>query len=319
MTGVLPDYDRCPCCARPFRYVQGFDPAEKVHNRTEQVLVPEIDRDPLYRRCPYCLARWHRYPTGHRLRRAAEPWVSTWPAHGFRDVHDAWSEGVVQVALGTVNGGRVEVHPAARHGEEEHSADHPFELTVYVLTAWNPHGLPQPLIVNLEQDDRLQEVLRAWGLQSRQAAVRAPDWQWAERSIAIRDTAESDVLEAARYVTQPALYRWTRDRLDVLSTELGLEPIHSFAVTAHIVPSRICPMRAVKKTPQEPHVCRNPGGPWISASIHEAARWNHHRQTLLRALGCDVCNGGPADGPAGRAVPIRGQLVPSRYGPARYL
>src|SRR5262249_25135390 len=156
--------------------------------------------------------------------------------------------------------------------------------------------------------DRMREVLRVRGMHTRPAGVRAPDWQWAERSIAILGADEGDVLAAARYVAQPAFYRWTPGRLVVLSTELGAEPIHRFAVTAVLVPSRICPMRAVKGAPPEPHVCRNPGGPWISASIHESARWNHHRQTLLRALGCDVCDGGPADGPGGHAVPLRGQL-----------
>ncbi len=318
MTGVLPDYDRCPCCGRPFRYVHLRDPKEEVHNSTEQVVVPELDPEPLYRRCPYCLARWHRYAEGHPLRAVAEPWVAAWPAHGFRNAYGAWADGIVQVARGTVGGGRVEVRPATEQDEAPGLRDHLLEETVHVLTAWNPYGRSRPLAVNLSHHAQLRDVLRDLGWHTRPAGARAPDWQWAERSIAILGVAESDVAEVARDFGQPAFYRWTNDRLHVMSADGGAEPLHSFDVTAHSVASRICPMRAVKGAPQEAHVCRDPGGPWISASIHESARWNHHRQTFLRALGCDVCNGGPADGPGGRAVPLYAQLVPSRYGPARY-
>ncbi len=290
-----------------------------MHNSTEQVVVPEIDPEPIYRRCPYCLARWHRYATGHPFRSAAEPWVAQWPAHGFRETHQAWAEGVVQVALGTVGGGRVEARPATEHGAgDATAADHPFEQTVHVLTAWNPYGRSRPLAVNLSRHARLRDLLRDLGWHTRPAGVRAPDWQWAERSIAVLGVAESVVAVVARGCGQPAFYRWTPGTLTVVSTDPNDEPLHTFTVAVSIVPRRLCPMRAVKDAPQEPYVCRNPGGPWISASIHEAARWNHHRLTFLEALGCDVCNGGPADGPAGRAVPSRSQLVPSRYGPARY-
>ena len=141
----------------------------------------------------------------------------------------------------------------------------------------------------------------------------------AQRPLAVNLSRHARLRDLLRDLGQPAFYRWTPRTLTVVSTDTNEEPVHAFTVAVNIVPGRLCPMRAVKNAPQEPYVCRNPGGPWISSSIHEAARWNHHRLTFLEALGRDVCNGGPACGPAGRAVPSRSRLVPSRYGPARHL
>jgi len=153
--GVLPDLDRCPCCNRALVYVDGDNPSRARHNSTRQVSVVG-HAEPLYRQCPHCDARWHRYPRRHPLRSAA-----------------------------TVSAG-----------------------------------------------------------------------------------AEADVLALARRFEQPAVQRWTDGSLAVLASGTGDLVVEPTGALTTRVDSRICPMRAVRGEPQEDDVCRDPGGPWVRASMH---------------------------------------------------
>ena len=49
-----------------------------------------------------------------------------------------------------------------------------------------------------------------------------------------------------------------------------------------------CPMQ---QAPAAGQYCHMRGGPWTSASIHAAAGWQHHRDLLVAAVGCDTCAG----------------------------
>jgi hypothetical protein len=77
--------------------------------------------------------------------------------------------------------------------------------------------------------------------------------------------------------------------------------------------SPACPMRARDATRV---VCRNPGGPWVSASIHESARWRHQREVLPVTIGY-ICQGASTDGPGGSSVEVSPKTVASRYGPCK--
>jgi hypothetical protein len=51
---------------------------------------------------------------------------------------------------------------------------------------------------------------------------------------------------------------------------------------------RRCPMQAA---PDRGEYCRMGGGPWTSASISAAADWQDQSDRLVKALGCDTCEG----------------------------
>ena len=38
--------------------------------------------------------------------------------------------------------------------------------------------------------------------------------------------------------------------------------------------------------------CKNPGGPWVGASIHLAAFWSVQRKVAIELLGCTSCHDG---------------------------
>lgn len=309
--GVLPDLDRCPCCNRALVYVDGDNPSRARHNSTRQVSVVG-HAEPLYRQCPHCDARWHRYPRRHPLRSAATAYVNAWPAHGFRDLAAAWSDGVIRLSVG---GEPYDLRRAtATHDAptEPLSADRP----VYVVTAWNPGGAAASLASNQARQRALESEVGRRGWASCPASSYDVDLRWAESAIAVSAGAEADVLALARRFEQPAVQRWTDGSLAVLASGTGDLVVEPTGAVTTRVDSRICPMRAVRGEPQEDDVCRDPGGPWVSASMHESLRWRCQREVLLDALSCDVCRGGPPQG-RGRPIAVSPRLVASRYGPAR--
>lgn len=308
---VLPDLDRCPCCNRALVYVDGASPSRARRNSTQQVSVAGF-ADPLYRQCPHCDARWHRYPRRHPLRSAATAYVDEWPAHHFRSVESAWADGVIRVA---VQGQLYDLRRVAAADDvpaEPLASDQP----VYVVTAWNQGGVAATLTSNQTRQTALESEVRRLGWASCPAGSYDVDFRWAERAIAVSTTDEADVLALARRFEQPAVQRWYDSQLSVLATETGALIGEPTATVTTRVDRRICPMRALKGDPQEDEVCRDPGGPWVSASIHESLRWRCQREVLLDALCCDVCRGGPPQG-RGRPIAVYPQLVASRYGPAR--
>lgn len=140
--------------------------------------------------------------------------------------------------------------------------------------------------------------------------------RWAERAVAVSSADEADVLALGRQFDQPGVQRWYEDRLAVLVPRTGDLLGQPTATVTTRVDSRTCPMRAIASAPQEDRVCRDPGGPWVSASIHESLRWRSQRELLLDPLGCDVCGAAPPLGQGG-PIAVFPQQVASRYGPAR--
>ncbi len=115
-------------------------------------------------------------------------------------------------------------------------------------------------------------------------------------------------------VPQAAVVRWTRDALEVLDS--GARVVSRSGWTFDQLRSRPCP---VPRPDPGDTVCRDPGGPWISASIKASAKWRADRDTVLRSLGCDVCDSGRPAGPGGKPILLWPRTVPNRYGGPAYL
>lgn len=109
--------------------------------------------DPLYRQCPHCGARWHRYSRLHWLGSAATPYVDGWPAHHLRSVEAAWSDGVVRL---TVGGRPYEVRRPTAGADGIPAEPLVVDRPVYVLTAWNPGGRAATLTSNHARQTALE-------------------------------------------------------------------------------------------------------------------------------------------------------------------
>ena len=266
--------------------------------------------EPLYRECRSCGVRWHRHAPGSELRVAAETHVGQWPAFGRRHTEDAWGPTPFRVFEGAHG---FDVVPATNG---ECSAATGYDSAVYVVTAWNPDGQPSTLTRNLELHRQMHADVRARGWDAREVATYDEDLRWAEQSLLLVGVDQAAACALALEYAQPGLIQWGQTGVTMLAagTGIALTPPVSMSIMANTSPA--CPMRTIRGETQEEFVCRNPGGPWVSASIHESARWRHQRAMLLSTIGCNVCQGAPAEGPAGEALTISPHAVASRYGPA---
>jgi len=246
------------------------------------------------------------------LRGVAEPYVDAWPAFGYRLPSDAWFPTAMRIFDGAQ---AFDVLPKATNDTSHIVA--PFAGPVYVVTAWNPGGRPATLAQNEALQRRMDADVRHRGWHVRQTAVFDTELRWAEESTALLGLSEHDAVTLAREYAQPTLLKWSEAGVTVLTSDTGTTLGAAVPVTIRRRSGPTCPMRTIAGDSQEDVVCRNPGGPWVSASIHESARWRHQRAMLLSTIGCSVCHGGPSDGPGGRSLDVYPQLVASRYGPGR--
>ncbi|MEV5409591.1 DUF3293 domain-containing protein [Thermopolyspora sp. NPDC052614] len=292
---------RCPGCGVFFN-VMNLGPREPVIEAFPGVY---------YARCPHCKVRWHVHPLGTAERDLADPFVAERPAVQL-DLAAAWTGAVLRL---TLDDHILRVGPAAG-GPDADEIPHPLDEVAHVLTGWNPGGLPGRLAHNLDAHQRLLDELRERGLRLwTDAACHHPEFAWAERSVVVVGAEESLVLEVARRFGQPAVLRWTVGLLTPIGTRTWEPLADGDPVVVTRLPQRPCVMTGEARD----EVCRNPGGPWISRSIHFGAEWNDRRACLYAALGCDTCHGGRAGGVVGMAVGDVSieRSVPSRYGLAR--
>ena len=263
--------------------------------------------DALYRACRPCGARWHRHPPSNALRATAEAFVEEWPAFGFRPALTAWSPTPFRVFD---DPGAYDVIPT---GSGEDSAVTGRDAPAYIVTAWNPSGQPKTLKRNRDLHRQLRADVRHRRWDMCEVATYDPALRWAEQALLLMNVSEVGAARLARTYSQVALLRWDQTGVTTLSSDnrTAMTPPNPIAISRDTFG---CPMRTIEAEPQQQVVCRNPGGPWVGASIHESARWRHQRQMLLATIGCNVCGSAPADGPPGEAIYASPMIVASRYG-----
>jgi hypothetical protein len=99
---------------------------------------------------------------------------------------------------------------------------------VHAVTAWNPGGQRADPVANARADGRLRHELAAAGAEIVDAEGRSPDGSWAERSVAVADRSEAEVLALARRYGQAAVYRWTPDHRAVVWCDDRPDDVHGW-------------------------------------------------------------------------------------------
>jgi hypothetical protein len=105
------------------------------------------------------------------------------------------------------------------------------------------------------------------------------DWQTRTLDIARQKGVTTVVRVQGGAWEVLALTHAVRPRVDVVTSA-------ACSITRDV--EHRCPMQ---QTPDAGQYCRMRGGPWTSASIHAATGWQHHRDLLVAAVGCDTCEG----------------------------
>lgn len=138
------------------------------------------------------------------------------------------------------------------------------------------------------------------------SASTSPDRQWVEKGAVLKRVDEEEAVSTAAFHGQDFVLRWDDDGLTPLPTRDGVDVGGGDPVAVQLAPALTgCPMRRGADG-----VCKMYGGPWTSSSISAAYFWKRHREMLLDAFGCDVCEGEGGRGPIG-AVDL---FTPSRDG-----
>jgi len=184
-----------------------------------------------------------------------------------------------------------------------------------VLTAWNPGGRPSSLKANLAAQRRLVRRLRWSRAVVRVGATCDGDLRWAEQAVVLTDVDPATVTDLARRFDQPAYLRVINGLMAPVDRVRG-EPVCPPVPVVAVPEVAGCPVSSDDIVPGG--VCRDPGGPWVSASMHESLRWTLRRDLLLATLGCGICHGRPpARATRGGPVAVSEQVIASRYGPGR--
>lgn len=102
---------------------------------------------------------------------------------------------------------------------------------VHVVTAWNPGGRAADPVRNARADRALRAELAGLAAGTWDAEGRAPDGSWAERSVAVLDLDEAEVLRLARRHGQLAVYRWTPHARTVVWCDDRPDDVHGWRLS----------------------------------------------------------------------------------------
>jgi hypothetical protein len=104
-----------------------------------------------------------------------------------------------------------------------------------LLSAWNPHSIRRPDIVNRSEDQQLQMVLESSGLQFRPAFAAASNRAWREPSWIVVDLSLTGLDALARRFGQLGTLLWRRGKPGRLRM-YAPEPVHhpGYAVHDHV-------------------------------------------------------------------------------------
>ena len=187
---------------------------------------------------------------------------------------------------------------------------------VHVITAWNPRGARVTPSANDERQRDFEEQLNQLTHRWVPAAGVADNGLWAEASAAITGLTREQAVHIGRRWDQEAIFEWDPVASVVAVVSCVDDRLTVRTALVHQMLSRPCPMRPPGERSQE--ACIRPGGGWTSLSMEVAAEFEMRRQTMLRAVGCDICNGSPASGTSGRPVPLAQAYEPCRADSSRF-
>lgn len=156
------------------------------------------------------------------------------------------------------------------------------------LTAWNPGGRPaDPDDNNCAQASLLDELENA-GLVASTGSLIGADARWAHPAVVAAELSRGDAMLWARRFDQPVFVTWAEDGLVTTAADGTRSELTGWK--SRFIEHRRCPMRPPIDGSDDP--CKMHGGPYGSTAITAACTWAARRLSLLRAVGCDICDGG---------------------------
>lgn len=208
----------------------------------------------------------------------------------------------------TDDGGEVDLVPASE-GPSASPADLFGAPTAWFVASSHAFGRPTTQTETRDLQQGLVDVLKIQGWDWRFTACFPPSRQWVEVGALLLHEDAEEVTQLAFRHGQDVVLRWDASGLTPVATGPSVA-VDGLGVTSPVMvqPAATgCPLVCGRD-----EWCKREGGPWTSGSITAAAVWQHHRQMLVEALGCTVCEGGP-HGP-GAALALRDLFLPSRSG-----
>ncbi len=162
--------------------------------------------------------------------------------------------------------------------------DFPFDQTAFIVGCW-----PASAKLTPEEFDpaivRSQAVSADLDLDTDLVLNVAQNGLWFE--AALMTNCDIEVAQTlARRLGQRYLLSWQPHRIHVLDSRRNSPTVGSAAWGLVKVDHLRCPMRLGGGQASR---CKDPGGPWVGASIHLSAYWNAQRKLAIDVLGCDVC------------------------------
>ena len=219
-------------------------------------------------------------------------------------VGESYLSNVLRIWPGGADGQAFDVvpDPGSDRPSDAPSALFADEATVYFLPGTHAFG---------RLTTRHDDIVSRWALEDWfdghswcRAVATSPDRQWVEEGLRVRGVSLGTVQRAGRRNGQDVALRWDADGWSPI-------PLREGVFVAGTVPVRVgpaatgCPFRRGADGP-----CKVGGGPWTSSSISAALIWKKHRELLLDAFGCDVCEGVDVSGARGTVQ----LFTPSRAG-----
>lgn len=218
----------------------------------------------------------HRPAPGYPRRR---PHAITRARSYLENVVRLWPDGLTRPALDlTPCPGSESQTPAAVFGPE-HEA-------VFIVAGVAPAGSRTTRLEAAEHLLQLRERLTSNGWDWRPTVASSPDRQWVEGGALVLGRGSSDVAALAVLHGQTTVLRWDESGLSAVGTTPDADVVPG-SVPVRLSPARTgCPLRGGGA-----HPCQVYGGVWTSESRIAALAWSEHRELLLAAFGCDVCQG----------------------------
>lgn len=161
-----------------------------------------------------------------------------------------------------------------------------------VVAGWCPKGRATVFTDNNEALSELASQVERVGRKALPAAVFDPAAAWHLAAVAIEGEGLDDLgTRLATYALQDRYRLLDSGGITEVFLRTGFR--RRTSATLQDIAHRPCPILDDGKTAP----CRDPGGPWVSASIEASLRFRAKRHSALRAVGCDDCN--PTDPPVG--------------------
>lgn len=201
----------------------------------------------------------------------------------------------------------------------------PFTGPVAIVSVTPPAGVAAS-VVGRSLGEELADFLAGRGIGLWPGVAVDPDREWVDPVLLVASSDPGTVFTAAAVHAQPFVSVWRADP----TTAVGVVEVVDLAdpLAGRVVARAAADLRrvAVRTCPMIPgsgcgDLCEQHGGPWVSASITAATRWEARRARMIRALGCDTCGDGAIKvfasqvyGPRRQGIPIRPDTnTPTRH------